>query len=117
MRNHNKMASRVAYRYMKQAKLFGLIANTISERDLKAYTKELESLHPSVLVYSKGSKVFIEVGEGRSRAIIEGIETQGRDFYYYKVSLKIDRKVVKKTENLQEVKALIKKHFQSKGVR
>lgn len=111
----NTPSQRVASRYMKQAKLFGLIANTISERDLKEYT---ESLHPSgALVYSKGSKVFIEVGEGRDRAKIEGIETQGRDFYYYKVSLTIGRKLVKKTEDLQEVKALIQKHFQRKGVR
>ena len=64
----------------------------------------------------KGEKV-IKIESQRSTGEISGFKESGSGYDYKKITVKIDGRVVKKTESLDEVRHILADHFQSLGLR
>ena len=117
----NTSSQRVAFLHMKKAKLFGLISNHIGMQDLKRYKNQLRWMFKkdqhTVSSKYQGSDLIITVSSEDSVARILGLRKGKSGVEYNNLSLEIDGRVIKKTEDMDEIKRIIFVHFKMLGLR
>lgn len=111
---------RVASRYM-EAKLFGLLTSHIGWQDLKRFEDQLQWM------FKKGQhEVTSRIGRSGDKSIfiefkgstikISGFKQDDTGYKYRNVVVEIDGRVVKKTENLDDIKRIVHNHFSAMGL-
>jgi len=114
-------AERVASRYM-EARLFGLLSNHIGWQDLKRFQKQLQWMFKkgqhqvSSSVDRLGNKT-IRVEALGSCVEVKGFKGEGSGFSYKRLSIEVGGRLVKRTEDLDEVQDFILSHFRGMGLR
>ena len=119
--NNQTPSQRVASRYM-EARLFGLLSNQIGWQDLKRFTDQLQWMfkkgqHTVKSRTDKSGDKTILVEAQKSTLEISGFKSEGSGYAYKNLVVKIDGRLVKKTDKLDEVKKIVSKHFTSLGLR
>jgi len=114
-------AQRVASRHL-ESRLFGLFPNYIGWQDLKRFQDQLQWMFKqgqhtvkSRLDRSGEKSIFVET-EG-SVVKISGFKKQDSGFSYRSLSVEVDGRLVKKTDDLSEVKKIVSKHLSGLGLR
>ena len=92
MRNHNKMASRVAYRYMKQAGLLSKIVNFFSESPRE---KQQKPVHDVAKVWVTGGLYGTTMGWVSKTLKLKGKDTAIIDYKGDKLKLSISQERVR----------------------
>lgn len=110
-----KPNQRVASRYM-ESRLFGLLSNHITWQDFKRLKNQIQWMFKKGQhkVYSRlqpsGDKDII-VETQNSKIKISGFKQSGSGYSYRNIIVEIDGRIVKSTDNLDEVKHIVSDHF------
>ena len=112
---------RVASRHI-EARLFGLLPNHIGWQKLKRFQDQIEWMfkgeqHTVRSRIEQSGEKYILVEALGSVVRVSGFKQQGSGFSYRSLSVEIDGRLVKKTDDLSEVKKIVSKHFKSLGLR
>lgn len=112
MTRAKKTASqRVAQRHMR-ARFFGLLPNHIGWQDLSRYEKQLqwmfrEGQHKVKGSYDSEGKKKIHVEAQGTNIVISGFKSSGSGYNYRTLVVEINGQVVKKTDDLKEVRKIV----------
>jgi len=111
---------RVATRHI-ESKMFGLLPNHIGWQQLKRFEDQFQWMFKkgqhevtSRIESSNEKSIFIEA-KG-STVKISGFKQSDTGYTYRRVAVEIDGRVVKKTENLDEIKRIVHRHFSNLGL-
>ena len=111
----------VAKRYM-EAKMFGLLSNHIGWKDLKRFEDQLQWMFKkgqhkvNGVLNRKGEKV-IKIETSDTQIYISGFTQKGSGYDYKNLVVEINDRVVKKTEDLKEIRKIVQKTLLDLGLR